>query len=458
MAKSGITGDPAHRLMMTLKSLSGAASLEVGLRTIAKVRGDRVGGWYECHIVPSLFGEGRFAEWTEEYNPNEQQPELVGYVHRVLAKYLAEVELALQLVRDGGTRALDQTLATPSTAARSVELGAQLRALKQGFTALQMAFQMTANEINPLIDTLVDLCVWFGKVATELESAVDIHCTAKGDEVAEVADTLRLEAENFREGDAVATLKADRTGWLVGLLDRLNAKGTLPAPIARRLPDTSFTSDGPARWQSLVAGLVEDRPTRFHPDDAQLGWRTFKPGPPRWWRDGEPMPEGWEPFRDGGGFRQGDAMKRESIETTGEGMSEADWNKYARQWCERNARACKVIADTLAAEEAKGEAEAARVTDTQTTVVLWEGAEHSKRNVRLARVRTAYLEHHGIVKDAIRALKQDGHNMGKSTFYVYLKALDAEIPTWRAGIMLSGKSGKMENGVSTRKPGKSRGI
>ena len=65
------------------------------------------------------------------------------------------------------------------------------------------------------------------------------------------------------------------------------------------------------------------------------------------------------------------------------------------------------------------------------TVVLWEGAEHSQRNVRLARTRTAYLEAHGNVRAAREALKQDGHPIGQSTFYEHLKTLDVECPGWR---------------------------
>ncbi len=283
------------------------------------------------------------------------------------------------------------------------------------------------------------------------------------------AETFRRQAHDFRDGDAAATLKADRTAWLVSLLDHLAGDGALPEPIARRLPvrgdPVSNALDDRARWQTLVAGLVADHPMQFDPKDAQLGWRTFKPGPARWWRDGAPMPDGWNLIRDGGGFRQGDAMKRESIETTGDGMNEADWKKYARRWCERNAMACNLIADLLEpaadADEsppATAKADAAGgASVAPVTVVLWEGAQHSERNIRLARVRTAYLEQQGKVKLALQSLESDGHTISKTTFYVYLKELDEEIPGWRKGILLSGRTGKMENGVTARKPGKSKG-
>jgi len=66
-----------------------------------------------------------------------------------------------------------------------------------------------------------------------------------------------------------------------------------------------------------------------------------------------------------------------------------------------------------------------------TVVVLWEGAEHTKLNVRRARVRTAYLEAHRIVVDAMADLDKAGHPVSKRTFYNHLNALDELVPGWR---------------------------
>jgi hypothetical protein len=71
-------------------------------------------------------------------------------------------------------------------------------------------------------------------------------------------------------------------------------------------------------------------------------------------------------------------------------------------------------------------------------VVLWEGAEHSDRTIRLARTRSAYLESHGNVDTARKTLEKSGHPISKSTFYDHLKALDFECPGWRDKILKSG--------------------
>lgn len=86
----------------------------------------------------------------------------------------------------------------------------------------------------------------------------------------------------------------------------------------------------------------------------------------------------------------------------------------------------------------------------RTEVVLWEGAAHTDRNIRLARTRSAYLEAHGNVTDALAALKAGGNGIGKSTLYDHLKALDTECPDWRANVLVSGASGNPDNGVTVR--------
>ncbi|HEX8875274.1 MAG TPA: hypothetical protein VF777_00890 [Phycisphaerales bacterium] len=90
-------------------------------------------------------------------------------------------------------------------------------------------------------------------------------------------------------------------------------------------------------------------------------------------------------------------------------------------------------------------------------VFVWTGAEHSDRTIRLARTRSAYLEAHGNVCAALKALEKDGHAIGKSTFYDHLKALDTECRGWRDHLLVSGASGIPENGVIVRKPRNSRG-
>jgi len=72
----------------------------------------------------------------------------------------------------------------------------------------------------------------------------------------------------------------------------------------------------------------------------------------------------------------------------------------------------------------------------RTEVVLWEGAEYNERNVRLARTRSAYLEAHGNVTDALVALKAGGNEIARRTFYNHLDALDKAIPHWRDSVQL----------------------
>jgi hypothetical protein len=93
----------------------------------------------------------------------------------------------------------------------------------------------------------------------------------------------------------------------------------------------------------------------------------------------------------------------------------------------------------------------------RTEVVLWEGAEHNERNVRLARTRSAYLEAHGKVAKALAALEAGGNAIGKSTIYDHLNALDDLRPGWRAHVLVPGASGNPENGVTVRTREKTRG-
>lgn len=91
-------------------------------------------------------------------------------------------------------------------------------------------------------------------------------------------------------------------------------------------------------------------------------------------------------------------------------------------------------------------------------VVLWEGADPSKRNVRLARTRTAYLEAGGNVASALESLRVDGHRISRRTFYNHLDALDRTCPGWRREVQLCKEPAQMHGmrTVGTRK--KSRGV
>lgn len=94
------------------------------------------------------------------------------------------------------------------------------------------------------------------------------------------------------------------------------------------------------------------------------------------------------------------------------------------------------------------------------TVVLWEGAGHSERNIRLARTRTAYLEAGGSVSDALKALEEDGNKIARSTFYNHLESLDKECPNWRESALRPTKLDKsdcMESTHITRTRKKTRG-
>jgi hypothetical protein len=100
------------------------------------------------------------------------------------------------------------------------------------------------------------------------------------------------------------------------------------------------------------------------------------------------------------------------------------------------------------------------VSPARTEVVLWEGAAHTDRNIRLARTRSAYLEAHGDVLAALKALKDSGSPVARSTFYNHLDALDVAIPRWRESVQLSNQTGNLDGmrHVGTRgKSGTKRG-
>jgi hypothetical protein len=88
-------------------------------------------------------------------------------------------------------------------------------------------------------------------------------------------------------------------------------------------------------------------------------------------------------------------------------------------------------------------------------VVISPGAAPTPRQIRMGRVRTAYLENHGDVTAAMRALKNDGHPVGQSTFYEYIAALDEQEPGWRDGV-LSGQTGIPDGTNITRSRRKTR--
>ncbi|MFN7022268.1 MAG: hypothetical protein ACK4WH_13200 [Phycisphaerales bacterium] len=101
-------------------------------------------------------------------------------------------------------------------------------------------------------------------------------------------------------------------------------------------------------------------------------------------------------------------------------------------------------------------AAAAKALPARTEVVLWEGAEHNERNVRLARTRSAYLEAHGDVRAAMRALEDSGNPVARSTFYNHLDALDVAIPRWRESVQLSNPTGNLDGMRNVGTRGKSR--
>lgn len=93
----------------------------------------------------------------------------------------------------------------------------------------------------------------------------------------------------------------------------------------------------------------------------------------------------------------------------------------------------------------------------RTEVVLWAGAEPSNRNIRLARTRTAYLEAHGNVRQAMNTLKRDGYGVSRSTFYNHLDVLDKLTPRWRESVQLSNPTGNLDGMRKVGIRGKARG-
>lgn len=104
-------------------------------------------------------------------------------------------------------------------------------------------------------------------------------------------------------------------------------------------------------------------------------------------------------------------------------------------------------------------AAATKALPARTEVVLWEGAEHNERNVRLARTRSAYLEAHGNVPAAMKALQDSGNPVARSTFYNHLHALDVAIPRWRESVQLSNPTGNLDGmrNVGTRRQSQDKG-
>ncbi len=107
-----------------------------------------------------------------------------------------------------------------------------------------------------------------------------------------------------------------------------------------------------------------------------------------------------------------------------------------------------------AAEAGETNSDKTKAAAGRSTVVVWEGAEPTERNIRLARTRTAYMEAQGKVTVALEALEQDGFGVSRSTFYNHLNALDAELPGWRNGVLLSNPNGNLDGLTMPRKRGK----
>ena len=90
---------------------------------------------------------------------------------------------------------------------------------------------------------------------------------------------------------------------------------------------------------------------------------------------------------------------------------------------------------------------------SQTTIVLWAGADNAPYNRRVALTCSAYLESHGNVSEALLALLREGHKVSQSSFYAHLGFRDKQTPGWRRGV-ISEQVGKFEHGVSSRHNGK----
>ncbi|MBK9189887.1 MAG: hypothetical protein IPM33_13155 [Phycisphaerales bacterium] len=127
---------------------------------------------------------------------------------------------------------------------------------------------------------------------------------------------------------------------------------------------------------------------------------------------------------------------------------------------EQNSDAIEVVAERAAEKVARviSGGIGAVGGPARTEVVLWEGAEHNERNVRLARTRSAYLEAHGDVPAAMKALEDSGNPVARSTFYNHLDALDKEIPRWRDSVQLSNPTGNLDGMRNVGIRGKSRDI
>ena len=92
-------------------------------------------------------------------------------------------------------------------------------------------------------------------------------------------------------------------------------------------------------------------------------------------------------------------------------------------------------------------------THRTETIVLWEGAEHTPLNTRIARSRTALLENDCNVQAALKSLSSDGHEISPATIYGHIKKLDTLNPGWNQGVIFK-QVGNLEIGVSPRYNGK----
>lgn len=89
-------------------------------------------------------------------------------------------------------------------------------------------------------------------------------------------------------------------------------------------------------------------------------------------------------------------------------------------------------------------------------VILWEGAEVSDKNIKLARVRTAFLETGGSVRETRDELRRNDISLSTATIYRYLNLLDELIPGWRRSFSFSQSMRNRENLHVVRSRQKSR--
>ena len=66
--------------------------------------------------------------------------------------------------------------------------------------------------------------------------------------------------------------------------------------------------------------------------------------------------------------------------------------------------------------------------------------EYSEKNIKLARVQTAFLESHGDANAALKSLAANEIKISLSTFYEHLKELDKNDPEWRVRMVIPTES------------------